>query len=82
MKVPGDVGVPVILIVLLAQDAETPAGKPLGVSIPVAPVVVCVIEVNGVLIHKVGVELGRPTVLKGIITTGTSVLEEDKQPVT
>ena len=43
------------------QVAETPAGKPFApdvpeLEIPVAPVVVCVIGVKGVLIHKVGVE--------------------------
>ena len=61
MKVPAAVGVPLIVIVLLAQVADTPAGKPLTpetpvLDIPVAPVVVCVIAVNNVLLHKVGVD--------------------------
>ena len=41
--------------VLDAQAAVTPPGKPVGVPMPVAPVVECVILVNGVLIHKLGV---------------------------
>jgi hypothetical protein len=39
-----------------AQIAVTPAGKLVGVPIPVTPVVVCVIAVRAVLIHKVGVD--------------------------
>ena len=54
MNVPDTVGVPLIVIVFDAQAAVTPAGKPEGVPIPVAPVVVCVIlGVKAVLIHKV-----------------------------
>ena len=45
-----------MVIVLAAQDAVTPEGKPVAVPIPVAPVVVCVIAVNDVLTHKVGEE--------------------------
>jgi len=54
LKVPGSVGVPVILIMLSAQTAVTPVGKPVAVPIPVAPVVLCVIAVSAVLIHNVG----------------------------
>ena len=50
-------------MVLLAQDAVTPGGKSIAVPIPVAPVVVCVIAVKGVLTHKLGVEDGAETVL-------------------
>ena len=63
---PDAVGVPLIVIVFDAQDAVTPAGRPVGVPIPVAPVVVCVIAVRGVLIHNVGVEDAIPTVLPGV----------------
>ena len=61
-------GVPLIVIVLLAQAALTPAGKPLepetpAFDIPVAPMVVCVIFVNAVLIHSVGVLDAAPDVL-------------------
>ena len=66
MKVPDAVGVPLIVIVLLAQAAVTPVGKPVAVPIPVAPVVVCVIAVSAVLIHNVGVLDGALTVLAGV----------------
>ena len=59
-------GVPEILIVLLAQAALTPAGSPVAVPMPVAPVVACVIFVNAVLIHKVGVLDAAPAVLFGV----------------
>ena len=57
---------PLIVIVLLAHAAVTPAGKPVAVPMPVAPVVVCVILVNAVLIHNVGDELAAPAVLAGV----------------
>ena len=60
------VGVPLIVIVLLAQAAVTPAGKPVAVPIPVAPVVVWVMFVNAVLIHSVGLVLAVPAVLSGV----------------
>ena len=60
---PEAVGVPLIVIVLDAQEAVTPAGRPLGVPMPVAPVVVCVIAVRAVLMQSVGVEEAAPTVL-------------------
>ena len=57
---PVAVGVPLMVIILLAKVALKPAGKPLepdtpAFDIPVAPVVVCVISVKTVLIHSVGV---------------------------
>ena len=57
---------PLIVIVLLAHVAVTPAGKPVAVPMPVAPVVVCVMFVNAVLIHKVGLVLAAPAVLDGV----------------
>ncbi len=51
---PAAVGVPLIVIVLLAHAAVTPAGNPVAVPIPVAPVVVWVMAgLSAVLIHKV-----------------------------
>ncbi len=50
----------------VAHAAVTPAGKPVGVPIPVALVVVCVMLVNAVLIHKVGVEEATPAVFAGV----------------
>ena len=44
-----------MVIVLAAHVADTPAGSPVAVPIPVAPVVVCVILVNVVPPHNVGV---------------------------
>ena len=44
MKVPAAVGVPLIVITLLAQTAVMPAGNPVAVPMPVAPVVAIVID--------------------------------------
>ena len=55
-----------MVIVSDAQAAVTPAGNPVVVPIPVAPVVLCVIAVNAVLIHKVGVDDAAPAVLFGV----------------
>ena len=59
-------GVPLMVIVLPAQDAVTPAGKPVETPIPVAPVVVWVILVKAVLIHRVGVDDAALAVLVAI----------------
>ena len=71
MKVPAAVGVPLIVMVFDAHEAETPAGKPFApetpaFEIPVAPVVVCVILVNGVLMQSVGVLDAVPATLFGL----------------
>ena len=66
MKVPDAVGVPLTVIVLEAQAADTPAGNPVAAPIPVAPVVVWVILVIGVLIHGVGEDEAADTVLFGV----------------
>ena len=50
-------------IMFAAQAAVTPDGNPVGVPIPVAPDVVWVIAVNGVLMHNVGAEEAAVTVL-------------------
>jgi hypothetical protein len=47
--------VPLIVIVLLDQAAETPVGNPEAVPMPVALVVACVIFVNTVFTGNVGV---------------------------
>ena len=59
---PDAVGVPLMVIVLLAHAALTPAGNPVAVPMPVAPVVAWVILVKAVLMHKVGVLDAAPTV--------------------
>ena len=55
-----------MVIVFEAQAAVTPAGNPVAVPIPVAPVVAWVILVKAVLIHKVGLELAAPAVLSAV----------------
>ena len=60
---------PLIVIVFEAHAAVTPAGSPLALPMPVAPVVVCVMAVSAILIDKVGVEDATPTVLSGVTVT-------------
>ena len=55
-----------MVIVFEAHAAVTPAGNPVAVPIPVAPVVVWVILVKAVLIHKLGLELAAPAVLSAV----------------
>ncbi len=57
---------PLIVIVLEAHAAVTPAGKPVAVPMPVAPVVAIVMLVSAVLIQRVGVLDGAPAVLFGV----------------
>ena len=53
-------------MVLAAHEAVTPAGSPVAEPIPVAPVVVWVIDaVKAELIQSVGVDVGNETVLFG-----------------
>ena len=66
MKVPEAVGVPLIVTISWSHAAVTPAGRPVAVPIPVAPVVTCVISVKAVLMHSVGVEEAAPAVLSGV----------------
>ena len=46
---------PLIVIVSALNEAVTPLGNPLGVPMPVAPVVVCLMFGIAVLIQTVGV---------------------------
>ena len=57
---------PLIVIVFPEKAAVTPAGKPVAVPMPVAPVVVWVIEVNTVFTHRVGVDDAALAVLAGV----------------
>ena len=66
MNVPDAVGVPLIVIVFDNQEALTPDGKPLAVPIPVAPLVLWVIDGIAVLIQTVGLVDAVPTVLVGV----------------
>lgn len=69
------------MIVLEAQDAVTPAGSPVAVPIPVAPVVVCVMLVNAVLIQSVGVEVALLIVLTELTVIVPVAVEEVQYPV-
>jgi hypothetical protein len=81
LNVPNSVGVPLMVITLPIQDAVTPVGKPVGAPIPVAPVVAWVMFVRTVLIHKVGVEDGKPTVLAGVTVIVPAALTAPQPPV-
>ena len=82
MNVPAAVGVPLMVIVLAAHAAVTPVGKPVAVPIPVAPVVVCVIAVNAVLIHNVGVLDATDAVFAGVTVMVPVALTLPHPPVT
>ena len=68
MNVPDAVGVPLIVIVLAAQCADTPAGNPFApetpsLDMPVAPVVAIVMAgAMAVLAQTVGFDDGVPAV--------------------
>jgi hypothetical protein len=47
---------------LASHAAFTPAGRPIGAPMPVAPVVAIVIALRGELTHSVGLEEGDPAV--------------------
>ena len=68
-------------MVLLAQAAVTPVGKPVAEPIPVAPVVVWVIAVNAVFIQNVGVLEAAPAVLLGVTVIVPVAFTEPQPPV-
>ena len=72
---------PLIVIVLAANAAVTPVGKLVGVPIPVAPVVVCVIAVKAVLIHSVGVADAADAVLAGVTVIVPVALMSAQPPI-
>ena len=72
MKVPVVVGVPLIVITSADQEAVTPAGKPVAVPIPVAPVVAIVIFVMVVFTKSVGLEDAVAAVLRVQVLNDTS----------
>ena len=78
---PAAVGVPLIVIVLAAKAAVTPAGKPTAAPMPVARVVAWVIGVRGVLIHSVGVVDGRPAVIFAVTVIVPVALTTPQPPV-
>jgi hypothetical protein len=54
LNVPETVGVPLMVMVLLAHKAVTPLGKPVGVPIPVVPMVLWVMLGKAVLMQTLG----------------------------
>ena len=70
-----------MVIVFEEKAAETPAGKPVAVPIPVAPVVVCVIAVKAVLIHNVGIEEAALVVFTGVTVKVPVAFSEPQPPV-
>ena len=70
-----------MVMVLDAKAAVTPAGNPVAAPIPVAPVVACVILVNAVLMHKVGVDEAAPAVLFGVTVMVPVALTLPQPPV-
>jgi hypothetical protein len=73
-----------MVIVLEAQLADTPAGKPVGAPIPVAPVVAIVIEgLITVFKQTVGFEDGVPAVLAAVtVMVLLAVVEQPHEFVT
>ena len=63
---------PLIVIVLDDHAALTPEGNPVAVPIPVAPDVVWVMFVIGVLILTVGVDEAAPTVFVAVTVNVTA----------
>ena len=63
------------------QTAVTPAGSPVGVPMPVAPVVVRVMGTSAVLIHRVGVEEAVPAVLAAVTVMVPVALTVPQPPV-
>ena len=83
---PDAVGVPLMVMILDAHVALTPAGKPFApvtpsFAMPVAPVVAMVMLVKAVLIHKVGDEEGAPAVLFGVTIIVPVALTLPQPPV-
>ena len=58
-----------MVMTLLFQEAESPEGNPVAAPIPVAPVVLMVMAVSGILGHTVGVADGALAVLRGVTIT-------------
>ena len=69
-----------MVMVFDAQTAVTPAGNPVAVPIPVAPVVVCVIFVNKVFKHNVCNDDAALTVLAGV-TVIALLVADPMQPL-
>ena len=72
---------PLIVIVFPDHAADTPAGKPVGVPIPVAPVVVCVILGDKVVLIQRFVVIPEVTVFDGVTVIVPIALKLPQPPV-
>ena len=70
-----------MVIVLKANAAVTPSGRPVAVPIPVAPVVVLVMLVKAVLIQSVGVDDAVPAVFAAVTVIVPVAFTEPQPPV-
>ena len=70
-----------MVIVLEAQLAITPAGRPVATPIPDAPVVICVILVSAVFTHISGAEEAALTVLSELIVMVPLAFKVSQPPV-
>ena len=70
-----------MVITFANHAAETPAGSPVAVPIPVAPVVACVIFVKAELMQSVGVEEATLTVFAGVTVIVPVALKLSQPPV-
>lgn len=72
----------VMILVIVEKEAFTPGGSPVGLPIPVAPVVVCVMDAGStLLIHTVGVEEAAETVLFGFTVIEPGKVTVPQPPV-
>jgi len=69
-----------MVMVFDAQAADTPEGRPVGVPMPVAPVVAIVMAVKAVLIQSVGFDEGLPAVLIGFTVIVPVALTDPHPP--
>ena len=70
-----------MVIVLEAQEAVTPAGSPVAVPMPVAPVVVCVVLVKAVFMQRVGFEEAAMAVFAAVTVMVPVAFTEPQPPV-
>ncbi len=81
MKVPDNVGVPLMVMTLANHDAVTPAGRPVGEPIPVAPVVVCVMDGIASPKHNVGEAEAGEAVFVGVMVMDSAAVLAHKPAV-
>ena len=70
-----------MVIIFEAHTADTPAGRPEAVPIPIAPVVLNVMAVKVMFAHNVGFDEAAPTVLAGVTVIVPVALIAPQPPV-